>query len=98
MILVVIQRVQGELKTMCLKIYYEHAKDPFSVVGCCSDLGFSMPPKGSVVGFICQNESFSSCIARLAIAGSEQSSLRRLVSACSNMAFTLYGTVCYGSN
>jgi hypothetical protein len=32
MILVVIQRVQGELETMCLKPYYEHAKGPFSVL------------------------------------------------------------------
>jgi hypothetical protein len=68
-----------------------------SLVSCSHSL-FSIPARGLVAGSIRRKEAFSSCIARLAIAGSEQSSLRRLVSACSNMAFILYGTVCYGSN
>jgi hypothetical protein len=83
-------------------IYYEHgrtrSKGPFSVLEGYSHAGFSMPLGGSVARFICENRAFSGCIARLAIARSEQSSLRRLVSACSNMAFILYGTVWYGSN
>jgi hypothetical protein len=79
-------------------IYYEHAGGPFSVLEGCSHAGFSMPLGSSVARFICENRAFSGCIARLAIAGSEQSSLRRLVSACSNMAFMLYGTVWHGSN
>ena len=79
-------------------IYYEHAGGLFSALEGYSHAGFSMPLGGSVARFICENKAFSSCIGRLAIAGSEQSSLRRLVSACSNMAFILYGTVCYGSN
>jgi hypothetical protein len=79
-------------------IYYEHAGGPFSVLEGYSHAGFSIPLEGSVARFICENRPFSGCIARLAIAGSEQSSLRRPVSACSNMAFMLYGTVCHGSN
>jgi hypothetical protein len=83
---------------MTLREYYEHAKDPFSVLEGCSHAGFSMPLGGSVARFICENKAFSGCIARPAIAGSEQSGLRRPVSVCFNMAFMLYGTVCYGSN
>lgn len=83
---------------MTLREYYEHAKGPFSVLEGYSHAGFSIPLGGSVARFICENRAFSGCIARPAIAGSEQSSLRRLVSVCSNMAFILYGTVCYGSN
>jgi len=79
-------------------IYYEHTGGPFPVLEGYSHAGFSIPLGGSVARFICENKPFSDCIARLAIAGSEQSSLRRLVSACCNMAFILYGTVCYGSS
>jgi hypothetical protein len=83
---------------MTLREYYEHAKGPFSVLEGYSHAGFSIPPGGSVARFIRENKAFSGSIARLAIAGSEQSSLRRQVSACSNMAFMLYGTVCHGSS
>jgi hypothetical protein len=69
----------------------------WSLVSCSHSL-FSISPRGFVAGSIRRKEAFSGCIARLAIVGSEQSSLRRPVSACSNMAFILYGTVCYGSN
>ena len=79
-------------------IYYEHAGGLFSAVAGYSHGVFSMPQQDPVAESVWQNRAFSGCIGRLAIAGSEQSSLRRLVSACSNMAFILYGTVCYGSN
>jgi hypothetical protein len=68
-----------------------------SLVSCSHSL-FSISPRGFVAGSIRRKEAFSGCIARLSIAGSEQSGLRRPVSVCSNMAFMLYGTVCYGSN
>jgi hypothetical protein len=79
-------------------IYYEHTGGPFSVLEGYSHAGFSIPLGGSVARFICENKAFSGWFARLAIAGSEQSGLRRQVSACSNMAFMLYGAVCYGSS
>lgn len=83
---------------MTLREYYDRAKGPFSVLEGHSHAGFSIPLGGSVARFISENKAFSGCIPRLAIAESEQSSLRRLVSTCSNMAFILYGTVCYGSS
>lgn len=83
---------------MTLREYHEHVGGPFSVLEGYSHAGFSMPLGGSVARFICENKAFSGCIAGLAIAESEQSGLRRLVSACFNMAFMLYGTVWYGSN
>lgn len=42
-----------------------------SLVSCSHSL-FSIPARGLVAGSIRRKEAFSSCIARLAIAGSEQ--------------------------